>query len=317
MEHRNTLEYSEPGQEFTSPGREINPPGQEFFGPEAPGVCQTGPGKRRRKRKALWLAAAFLVVAGMTFLQEPAVEPPAVTLPAETLPAETLPAETVPTEVPTQAPTEPPETLPDPVVYPLGNGILEITVYNGSFDMENGAERILYQGSIPEAEFTGLALPEPELQEGFSFLGFVLSGGRDSEGMDHFYRLQDVLTPEDTALAVPGEDGVRQVKIYAAWQAVGDEEKWLPLTLDGNGSGSTVSVDANGPLWSGGSVYLCAYPEPERDGYRFAGWYWDSECVQGPVESLSAVQFFEKNQEGEIDWSAAREITLYARWIPE
>ena len=182
--------------------------------------------------------------------------------------------------------------------------------------METLNSKILYQDSFQEADFTELPLPQPEPQEGFSFMCFVLKASKDSSGRIHYYRLQDNLSREDVTLVAPGEDGIRHVEIYAAWQTADSDDPWMRLILDGNGGTPTAEYDATGPLASGGSVFLCAYPVPERPGYQFAGWYEDPECSGDPVETISPLVFFAAGENG-IDWSSSVPVTLYARWIPE
>lgn len=303
---RGQSEYTDPGQEFAPPGREFSPPGAEFPGTHPDHRKQRG---RRRKRRAIWMTAAFLVTAALALPRAQKEAVPEQTLPPATQPPAPQPQETVPTVVPTQ----PPETLPIPEVYPLGNGTIEVTVHNGSIDMADFSERVLFRGSFPEAEFTGVPLPDPEPEEGYVFLGFVLSAGADAD-----YTVQGVLTPQDAQLVAPGADGVRTLNVYGAWRAEDGGEPWMPLTLDANGGTPTVSFDAAGPLMSGSTVYLCAYPEPERPGYRFAGWYREPECTGEPMKRLQATEFFTKDTQGNIDWRIpSAGIALYARWIPE
>ena len=55
------------------------------------------------------------------------------------------------------------------------------------------------------------------------------------------------------------------------------------------------------PLESGGSVYLCAHPEPVRAGYRFTGWL---NASGAEVDTLSAADFFVRSADGQTDWQA-------------
>lgn len=284
----------------------------EEFGPSRSG----GVKKKQQKKRMLWFAAAFVVFASISLPKAPAEAVPAETKPVETQPVQIQQAPTEPTAVPTQAPEK--ETLPPVETYPLGSGIIEITVFNESVDPENDwSNKILYQGSFQEADFTELQLPEPEPQEGYRFMCFVLCSGKDSDGQLHYYRIGDTVTVADAALVAPDGDGVRHVEIHAAWQSAQEGDPWMLLTLDGNGGEPTEQYDPTGPMVSGGTIYLCAFPEPQRSGYQFAGWYWDAECTGEPVEWLQATTFFETDPEGWIDWRAKRPITLYARWIPE
>ena len=311
MKKRHELEYPGPCEEISPPGAEFPPPGAELSAPvEFPRSADSGAGERKRPKKRLFfMAAAFLTVAAIA-LPALASEPAPTPIPEPTpTPVASLPPEPTPTPVP-PSPT-PSEELPEPETYPLGDGTLEILVYSGVPDPENDwNEGLLYQGSFPEDEFTELALPEPEPQEGFVFLGYALSGtGR--------HRMPgESLTVEDAELIAPREDGVRRVVLNGAWSAEMSEEPWMPLTLDANGGSPTVDYDATGPLYSAGTVYTCAYPVPERPGYRFAGWYMDPECTGEPVETIPAHDFFEADGE-QVHWDRQIPITLYARWNTE
>lgn len=68
------------------------------------------------------------------------------------------------------------------------------------------------------------------------------------------------------------------------------------------------------PLASGGSVYLCAYPEPVRAGYRFTGWL---DASGAEVDTLSAADFFARSADGQTDWQAPFPVTLTAQWEQE
>ena len=301
MRHRDEAEYPAPGPEFQPPGEETLPPLPEF---QEHAAAQTPP--KPRKRRLLWLTAAFVTITVLGFPAKP--ESPAPPPPETTVTEPSAPPPV--TEPPPE--TLPPETLPEPSTYPLADGTLDITVYNGSPDMErNGENKLLYQAVIPEAEFTGLTLPPYEPQEGFQFLGFVLRA--DAGGL----LLAEALSPEDTALVRPEENGVRKIVIVGAWCVPDSEEPWMPLTLYPGYGTSPVTIDATGPLYSGATVYLCAFPRPERVGFLFAGWYRDEAGTDGPVESISAEEFFGRDEEGNILWKVHPGITLYARWIPE
>ena len=62
---------------------------------------------------------------------------------------------------------------------------------------------------------------------------------------------------------------------------------------------------------SGGDVYLCAYPQPVRDGERFAGWL---NAAGERVDLLPASAFFAKTADGDTDWRTTVPVTLTAEW---
>ena len=334
-------EFPSPGTEFTPPGREYSPNAAEFTPPgqEYPqGPEQTPPKEPESNRRGLLrnmcLVAAFVAAASMALLRP--LPTPAAPLPSEPVTLETVPTSEPPMQTPTDPlPTNPPSTgpLPNetttpptvpegttaPSAFPLGDGTLEITVYGEMevFDeaTESWGTQVLYQQSVPEAGFTGFTLPDPQTEEGFDFLGYVLDAS-PSQSEPIFYRLGDTLTPQDAELVMPDETGVRHIVIYAKSQYANPEQNWLQLILDANGGDPTQQYDAVGPMWSGTIVYLCVYPTPEREGYTFGGWYWDPECSGDAVQRIYAPDFFALNEETQSpDWSQPVPITLYARWI--
>lgn len=193
--------------------------------------------------------------------------------------------------------------------YPLA-GTLYCTAYNDTFGPD-GQPLLLWDSLTVELSRladTPLALPQPRQPElaGAVFLGWV---GRYDTADGKVYRLMsDPLTAEAAAAIRPDEGGGRHLVLRAAWRGDGTSSRPWQLTLDDGEA--AVAYDAAVPMYSGGLVYLCAYPVPERAGQRFAGWC-DADGV--PVETLPASAFFGE-QNGETDWSAPRAVTLYARW---
>lgn len=193
--------------------------------------------------------------------------------------------------------------------YPL-TGTLYCTAYNDTFGPD-GQPLLLWDSLTVELSRladTPLALPQPRQPElaGAVFLGWV---GRYDTADGKVYRLMsDPLTAADAAAIRPDEGGDRHLVLRAAWRGDGTSSRPWQLTLDDGEA--AVAYDAAVPMYSGGLVYLCAYPVPERAGQRFAGWC-DADGV--PVETLPASAFFGE-QNGETDWSAPRAVTLYARW---
>lgn len=193
--------------------------------------------------------------------------------------------------------------------YPL-TGTLYCTAYNDTFGPD-GQPLLLWDSLTVELSRlvdAPLALPQPQQPEsaGAVFLGWV---GRYDTADGKVYRLMsDPLTAEAAAAIRPDEGGDRHLVLRAAWRGDGTSSRPWQLTLDDGEA--AVAYDAVVPMYSGGLVYLCAYPVPERAGQRFAGWC-DADGV--PVETLPASAFFGE-QNGETDWSAPRAVTLYARW---
>lgn len=193
--------------------------------------------------------------------------------------------------------------------YPL-TGTLYCTAYNDTFGPDGQPLLLWDDMAVPVSALADapLALPQPRQPEsaGAVFLGWV---GRYNTADGKVYRLMsDPLTAADAAAIRPDEGGDRHLVLRAAWRGDGTSSRPWQLTLDDGEA--AVTYDAAVPMYSGGLVYLCAYPVPERAGQRFAGWC-DADGV--PVETLPASAFFGE-QNGETDWSAPRAVTLYARW---
>ena len=304
-------EFFPPSEEFFPPAAEVTAPAAEFSSLAAERQDETAKRKRLLRKKMLYLVAAFAVAATLALPRVAGnVKPPQ----DEPAPTETQPVPTETEPVPTQtepAPTEPPETQPTVATYPLGDGSLEITVYNSSPNPEdNWNDHVLYQATVPETEFTDLTLPAYIPHENYNFLGFVLNGSGNC------YLLTDTLRTEDVQLVEPDENGVRHVNIHAAWEYAGGGDPWIPLILDPNDGDPAEEYDATSPLASGGTVWPCAFPAPARDGYVFAGWYETPECTGEPVQMIPAHDFFPET-ENDRDWSNPIPLTLYARWLPE
>lgn len=193
--------------------------------------------------------------------------------------------------------------------YPL-DGVLYCTVYNDTFGPD-GQPLVLLDRAVVEVSTladTPMPLPQPQqpASAGAVFLGWV--GCCDTAAGTTYRLLGDALTASDAAVIRPAEDGSRTLAVHAAWRGDGTGRYPWQLTLE---DGETAEeYDAAVPLFSGGTVYLCAYPVPERAGLRFAGW---RDRDGAPVETLTAAAFFAA-RDGETDWSAPRPVTLYAHW---
>ena len=335
--------------DFAPPGPELTPPPEEFPPPGSAQPLSAEP-KRRRRLLRFLLAAAALVLAGWLFLRPgpaPDAGPgaPKAPLPAAAEEPASTPASTpAPTPAPTPSPTpEPtPEPTPTPVptptpppwdVYPLADGEIHVTVYEDIFNDEywisgEGEEGVLklLETTIPEAEFTELALPYDEMPsyKPFVFVGFVLHfGNQFDQGFmpdaEPFVAvLGDTLTREDVERVPVSEDGVRYVNIHAMWrdedELITDPSQYaLALTLE-DGMGGETLVEAKTPIFSEGYTYLAIFPEPEREGYTFTGWY-DEDGNR--VDYLTFFQFYDEIETEwgvDYDWLNPHSVVLTAGW---
>lgn len=205
------------------------------------------------------------------------------------------------------------ESLP---FYPVEDLTSYYVVYNDTCDVNNNWNNlILEEGFLFESlllQGMEQALPEHEPADGYTFLGWVMHYADRNYGM-----AGDTLNTSNVCHVKP-ENGSRSIEVHAAWRHNGIGEYPYLLRLDANGGkieGETsVTYDAQGPMISGSTVYLCAYPIPEREGYVFAGWYNDPDCSGNPVKTMIGMDFYEKNGD-EYDFSKLKQITLYAGWV--
>lgn len=212
-----------------------------------------------------------------------------------------------------------PDTVPDaggaPAVYEeyAAVGTLHYTVYNDTFDV-GGEPLILAQGTVDVSALADapLSLPQPEMPAygSYQFLGWVAR--YDTSAGKLWTRADDPLTAAFAARIKPGDDGSRTLVLRAAWRRT--EEDRYPWTLRLDDGTAVTEYDAAVPLASGGSVYLCAYPEPVRTGYRFTGWL-DASGTE--VDTLPAAAFFARTADGQTDWQAPLPVTLTAAWEKE
>ena len=105
--------------------------------------------------------------------------------------------------------------------------------------------------------------------------------------------------------------------IHAVWNSQ-DPAAWqMIMVLDANGGTiagqPSQTYNALTPKYSGGTVYLCGYPTPEREGYHFAGWYLTTDEGDMRVETLPASRFFAQKG-GETDYNTPLELHLMAGW---
>lgn len=202
-------------------------------------------------------------------------------------------------------PTNPPLPLDGTVYY---------SVYNDSFDA-NYDNLLLDSGSISVSRLKAgesLGMPSPVPVDNYEFVGWVVCGGGKA------FRLNSGALDIDAVSGfTPNDDGDLKLSIHALWRNLDSANTISVLTLDANGGtvdgAASVTLGAAGPMLSGSMVYLCAYPEPERSGYVFTGWYRDPDCGGEPLSFLSPQEFFAK-QNGETDWTKPTAVTLYAGW---
>ena len=188
--------------------------------------------------------------------------------------------------------------------------VLHYTIYNDTFD-DSGVPLILAEGTVDMAALsdTPLALPQPETPSdgSYAFLGWA--GRYDTAGGKVWTTVPDPLTADFAASIRPGDTGERSIVLRAAWRLT--EQSRYPWSLTLDDGINAVTYEAAVPMASGGNVYLCAYPQPTRDGYRFAGWL---NAAGERVDLLPASAFFAKTADGETDWRTTVSVTLTADW---
>ena len=207
--------------------------------------------------------------------------------------------------------------------YPLEGGILYYKIYNETHLANPTAdawERILEEGEISIEQLLAgevITLPQPETPEGFAFLGWAAHFSGDKDTYPKWSLLTECFTAEDALRIQPDEEGNRSVDIHAVWSSQ-DPAAWqMIMVLDANGGTMegqpSQMYNALTPKYSGGTVYLCGYPTPEREGYHFAGWYLTTDEGDIRVETLPASRFFAQKG-GEPDYNVPLELHLMAGW---
>ena len=231
--------------------------------------------------------------------------------------------------------------------YPLENGMIVLTVYNDTFDFSvptvvpnDEYKTILAQTSIEEADFADYALPDAIAPpDSFSFNGWVVDygnafdNGYEREGLydegepsvdqliteENFcFPLEGaILTRADVERIPVSDDGIRYVNVHATWKVDDPGAGSVGLNLD-DGYGTTIFVSIEHPMVSEGTLYLCQYPIPERDGMKFDGWYDESGKR---VQMLNAWYSFSgtvTNPDGSFGGYTGELVsrTLTAHWKP-
>lgn len=298
-------EQRAPGAEITPPGPEITPPGPEF----GQGGGEAAP-QRPRKRSKRYLAAVAAVLLGLLGAGRTVGQPGPSLETRPPVQTEATEPSAGPTGEPT-APPPPPETEA-PTQPPVQAEAVHVSVYPGYLLPGQEQEAVLLDETYSWAAFTGITIPQPEAQAGYRFLGYALIH-RDLRDEWLSLPVGDALSRGTAAACRPDDTGTIQIRILGVWTAEGGERSFLPLTLDAGAAGSA-QYDASGPMLSGTTVYLAAYPVPERPGWRFTGWYREPESGE-PVLWLQASAFYAQ-RDGETDWRTQTPVTLYAHWTP-
>lgn len=276
-----------PPPEFTLPP-ELLPPDTAL-----PGEKTTATGTAALKAKAAkWKKMAYILVGGSALAASLLLGDPGAAAPDSVPGADNAPA-----------------------AYEeyAASGTLHYTVYNDTFSA-GGEPLILAQSDVDVSALADapLSLPQPEAPAygSYQFLGWVAR--YDTSAGQRWTRVEEPLTAAFAARIKPGDDGSRALALHAAWQRT--EESRYPWTLRLDDGTDVTEYDAAVPMASGGSVYLCAYPEPVRAGYRFTGWL---DANGAEVDTLSAADFFARSADGQTDWQTPLPVTLTAAWEKE
>ena len=293
--------------------------------------------KKRRSRFKQVLALPAVLLLGVLCLNNavsPAKPARPVTPEQTTLSPEesTQPPEesTLPPEESTQPPEEStaaPETEPT-AAYPLADREMQITVYSGTLN-DAFEPVILLQERVNELSFADKSLEPPEDIDDFSFYGYVIHAGNpvlrpegEPPGTPQMILPIDLTLTRAAVEQTPvASDGVRYVDIYANW--ISDtmpENSYQTFVLD-DGMGHEKEFDASSPMYSEGFLYIEAYPETEREGLVFDGYYnQDGERVYA---LQSFMDFFEPSVYDDngnvLDVDTNRpldNIVLKAHWRP-
>ncbi|MGN0513274.1 MAG: InlB B-repeat-containing protein [Lachnospiraceae bacterium] len=303
-------------------GREYTQLPDEYLQGGGSNVTEVKTGKAPWK-KMMYMAAAFLIMtyaAVFTYTSDAADVPvsgnPMLIVKSYERILEKLLNKETPSENKGQT-----EVIEEPTIptYPLEHGTCSYVIYNDTIDINNNFNnRILGKGVLSEEEIAGgleYVLPEHEPEDGFIFMGWVIYHDKSvkppSMGM-----AGNSLSSSNICYVKP-ENNERSIEVHAAWRYDGMSEWPYLLTLDANGgtieNETAVSYDAKGPMYSDCYVYLCAYPEPVREGYTFTGWYTSPDTSEGLTTRIHGLEFYAKNG-NEYDWSTMNPITLYAGW---
>ena len=224
------------------------------------------------------------------------------------------------------------EPEPEPQTWPLGDGMVFITVYNNSFDFESADDplfpmmKILLHEEMNEADWQDITLPDAyDPNEDWDPAGFILHyNGEFDFGYDNASEYSEfvhvlegnVLTKEDIELVPPTADGSRYVNVHVMWYPLRNYDFKLRLELALNDGTDDAEVwEADQPFASEGYTYLAVFGEPERDGYTFTGWY---DAEGNKVDYVSYYDFFDPLPDAQTredrDWEHPKTVRLTAGW---
>ena len=235
--------------------------------------------------------------------------------------------------------------------HPLGDEIIELTVYNDTLDgsYEN---LVLVHTQINAADFTEYELPIPTFAANYSFTGYVgffgspFDNGYDAyddyggpaseppqltedfsgEAPVEFYLSRDMfsfplngltLTKAMVEYVPVAADGVRYVNIHATWQYTGSSPEFY-VELD-DGQGNVTNYPVAHPLASEGFFFTETFPQPVPPmGYFFDGWYDENgNRVEVLMDYFSFTPYLydENGKYVDYDWgSPPKTVHLVARW---
>lgn len=209
------------------------------------------------------------------------------------------------------APSEPAVPVQQEERYQL-TGTLLYTYYNDTFDLSGGQPLVLAEGQVDASSLTetGVTPPQPEQPAYGGTYTFCGWAARYKTETGWVWAESDGRVTSSLASRIRPEGGQRDLRFHAMWRRTETGDHPWPLRLD---DGTAVTeYDAAVPMGSGGNVFLWAYPQPARPGYRFAGWL-DADGQQ--VDVLSAADFFPPDANGQQDWSRPVTVTLTAHWV--
>lgn len=283
------------GPEFTPPGLEIQPPEEEF---PADGTYYAAAPRQKDIKRLIAAFLSLLVLLGIKLNGEPRATSPTSPMPTETVSLiSTAPGPSSFTEAATEAVTQPP-------LCPV-----HLKVYGGY--LTGDGEAVLLDATYSPEAISPLAVPQPEPQPGYRFLGYGLVH-RDRAEEWFSASISESIDSEALQVCKPDESGIIQITLWGTWIAESGESRILPLTLDANGGDGTQTYDAASPRLSGTNVYLSPFPIPTRPGWQFTGWYREKSGGE-PVLRLQASDFY-ATTDGQTDWRRQKPITLYAHW---
>lgn len=205
------------------------------------------------------------------------------------------------------------EPVQEEISYPMDSGTVTFTIYSETIDPNTLDNQILATKTMPIEKFKDgyvYQMPSSPKANGYIFMDWVIFKNNKQPQII----VENGLDAQELKAVEPDKDGNRKINIYAAWRTKGTGDWPLELVLDAQGgtidNKPSITYDACTPLYSGGMVYLNAYPIPTKEGYLFKGWYDENDQ---PVYALTAINFCQETNQG-VNWAVRHPITLYAKW---